>query len=407
LIPAAAPRKAALIFVLVTVALDVLAIGLIIPVLPPLIASFRAGDPARGVALYGWFVTVFALMQFFASPILGALSDRYGRRRVILLSNLGLGLDYIVLALAQSLPLLFIGRLISGITSASFSAAGAYIADVTAPEKRAMGFGMLGAAFSLGFVIGPAVGGVLGSIDPRLPFWVAAGLSLTNFIYGYFVLPESLAPEKRLPFAWKRANPLATLRWLRDFPQVFGLAGVSFLSALAHVVFPAIFVLYAAHRYAWDSRTIGFTLAAVGIAGTIVQAGLVRRIVPVLGERRALLLGLGCGALGFIAYGYAPNGVWLWAAIPVMAFWGLTNPSIQSLITRQVSASEQGRLQGAVASLVAIAGVLGPYLFTHVYAFGIDPGSALELPGAAFFVASALLIGGWLLAERVTRVSVP
>ena len=404
MIPAAAPRNAALVFILVTVVLDVLAIGLIIPVLPPLIAGFHADDPARGVALYGWFVTVFALVQFFASPILGALSDRYGRRRVILLSNLGLGLDYILMALAQTLPLLFLGRVISGITSASLSAASAYIADVTPPEKRAAGYGMLGAAFSLGFVIGPALGGVLGSVDPRLPFWVAAGLSLTNFLYGFFVLPESLSLERRQPFAWSRANPLATLKWLREFPQVFGLAGVSFLSALAHVVFPATFVLYAAHRYAWDARTIGFTLAAVGVTGTIVQAGLVRRIVPALGERRSLLLGLGCGVVGFGAYGYAPSGPWLWAAMPVMAFWGLCNPSIQSLVTRQVGVQEQGRLQGALASLVAVAGVLGPYLFTHVYAAGIDTRLDIGLPGAAFYVAGAVLILAWILAERTTRV---
>ena len=404
MIPAAAPRKAALVFILITVALDVLAIGLIIPVLPPLIAGFHAGDPARGVALYGWFVTVFAAVQFFASPILGALSDRFGRRKVILLSNLGLGLDYILMALAQTLPVLFLGRVISGITSASFSAAGAYIADVTPPEKRAAGFGMLGAAFSLGFVVGPAVGGLLGSVDPRLPFWVAAGLSLCNFVYGWFVLPESLSVERRQAFSWGRANPLATLKWLRDFPQVFGLAGVSFLSALAHVVFPATFVLYAGHRYGWDARMIGFTLAAVGVAGTIVQAGLVRRIVPALGERRALLLGLGCGVIGFLAYGYAPSGPWLWAALPVMALWGLTNPSIQSLVTRQISVNEQGRLQGAIASLAAIAGMFGPFIFTHAYAAGIDVRLDFDLPGAAFFVAGALLILAWLLAERVTRV---
>lgn len=400
---AVAPRKAALFFVLVTVALDVLAIGLIIPVLPPLIAGFYPNDAASGVSLYGWFVTVFAMTQFLAAPVLGALSDRFGRRKVILLSNLGLGLDYVLMAVAQTLPLLFLGRVISGITSASFSAAGAYIADVTPPEKRAAGFGMLGAAFSFGFVIGPAVGGLLGSVDPRLPFWVAAGLSLANFTYGYFVLPESLPPERRQAFAWKRASPLATLKWLRAFPQVFGLAGVSFLSALAHVVFPAIFVLYAAHRYAWDARTIGFTLAAVGVAGTIVQAGLVRRIVPALGERRALLLGLGCGTIGFFAYGFAPTGPWLWAALPIMALWGLTNPSIQSLITREVGTQEQGRLQGAIASLAAVAGVIGPYMFTHVYAAGIDPTLNLNLPGAAFYVAGGLLIAGWLLAERVTR----
>lgn len=388
-------------FIFVTVVLDILAIGLIIPVLPPLIAGFFPGA-AEGAAAYGWFVTVFAVMQFLASPVLGALSDRYGRRRVILLSNLGLGLDYLLLAVAQTLPLLFLGRLISGVTSASISSAYAYIADVLPPEKRASGYGMLGAAFSLGFVVGPAVGGLLGSIDVRLPFWIAAGLSLSNFLYGYFVLPESLPPERRHAFEWRRANPLGSLLWLQQRPQVMGLAVVTFLSTLAHVVFPATFVLYAGYRYGWDQRMIGFTLAFVGILGAIVQGGLVRRIVPALGERRSLLLGLSCGVIGFLGYGYAPTGPWLWAMMPVMAFWGLTTPSVQALMTRQIDPTEQGRLQGGVASIGAVAGIVGPFFFTHLYAAAIDPVRGWNIPGASFYAGAVILLLAALLANAVT-----
>lgn len=398
---APAPRQAALIFIFITVALDVLAIGLIIPVLPALVGSFFPGDSVSAAEMYGWFGTVFALMQFVASPVLGALSDRFGRRPVILGSNLGLGIDYLVMAMAQSLPLLFIGRIVSGITSASISTASAYIADVTTPEKRAASFGLIGAAFSLGFVIGPAVGGILGSVDPRLPFWVAAGLSLLNFAYGWLVLPESLPPARRRPFEWRRANPLGSLLWLKAHPQVFGLSGVVFLSQFAHVVFPAVFVLYASHRYGWDERTVGFTLAAVGICGAIVQGGLIRRVVPWLGERRALLAGLGCGVLGFLWYGLAPSGHWFWLGIPVMALWGLAGPSTQSLMTRQIDATEQGRLQGAVVGLAALTGIVGPYVYTHVYAASIAPERSWELPGAAFYLAALVLATAFLLAHRV------
>lgn len=393
----AAPRQAALIFVFVTVALDILAIGLIIPVLPPLIAGYFP-DAAQGAAAYGWFVTAFALMQFLFSPLLGALSDRFGRRPVILLSNLGLGLDYVLLALAQTLPLLFLGRIIGGITSASIATANAYIADVSPPEKRAASFGLLGAAFGLGFIIGPALGGLLGSIDTRLPFWVAAGLSLLNFCYGWFVLPESLPAGRRHRFEWKRANPIGSLLWLQRFPQVFGLAGASFLSVLAHAVFPAVFVLYAGHRYGWNERDIGFTLAFAGVLSALVQAGLVRRLIPRIGERRALLAGYCFGVLGFIGYGWAPNGPWFWTVMPLLSLWGLAGPSLQALMTRQIDPTEQGRLQGAVASLGAIAGIVGPYVFTRAYAAGIDPARGLDMPGLAFYgaagaVALALLIG--------------
>lgn len=398
-------RRAALIFIFFTVALDVLAIGVVIPVLPHLIAQFSGNDVSAAARWLGLIGTAFALMQFLFSPMLGALSDHFGRRPVILLSNLGLGLDFILMALVNTVPLLFIGRILAGITSASFGTANAYIADVVPPEKRAASFGLIGAAFGLGFVIGPALGGMLSGIDLRLPFWVAAGLSLTNFCYGWLILPESLPPERRARFDIKRANPLGALLLLRRYPQVLGLATVIFMSQLAHYVLNSVFVLYADYRYQWGPQQVGYTLALVGVTNAIVQGGLVRRIVPWLGERRSLLIGLGFGVMGFALQALAPNGTWFLIAIPLMALWGLTGPSVQALMTSQVDLHEQGRLQGAVTSLAAVAGIFGPYLFTHVFASFIGENAYLHLPGAPFLLASALLLGGALLAWRVTRAA--
>ena len=274
-----APRRAAFLFIFVTVLLDMLALGVIIPILPKLIERFVAGDTAYAAQIYGLFTTVWALMQFLFSPLLGALSDRFGRRPVVLLSNLGLGLDYLLMAWAPSLAWLFVGRVLSGMTSASFTTANAYIADVTEPDARAGAFGMLGAAFGIGFVLGPAFGGYLGAIDLRLPFWVAAGLSIGNFLYGVIVLPESLPRDKRGPFRLSRANPLGALRLLSAHRELAGLAAVIFLYHLAHWSLPSMFVLYADHRYGWDARMIGWTLAAVGVCSMIVQAGLVKPVV--------------------------------------------------------------------------------------------------------------------------------
>lgn len=399
---APAPRQAALVFIFITVALDILAIGVVIPVLPTLIAGFF-DNAADGAVAFGWFVTVFAIAQFFASPILGALSDRYGRRPVILASNLGLGLDYILLALAQTLPLLFLARVISGITSASIATAYAYVADVTPPERRAASYGMLGAAFGLGFVIGPALGGVLGDIDPRLPFWVAAGLSLANFVYGWLILPESHPPERRRPFAWASLNPLNGVLWLRQQSQLLGLATVAFLAGLSHIVYPTTFVLYATWRYGWDAATIGLTLAVVGVCSAIVQGGLVRRVVPKIGEWRALLLGLSAGVIAFIGYGSASTALMFWAFIPISALMGFVNPSAQALMTSRVDATEQGRLQGAVAGLTALAGLVGPWTFTHLYAVGIDPAMGWHVPGAAFYAGAAALVVALGLVWRMRQ----
>lgn len=397
------PRKAAVVFIFVTVLLDMLALGMIIPVLPRLVLGFLSGDTARGAEVYGLFGTVWALMQFLAAPILGSLSDRFGRRKVILLSNFGLGLDYIVMALSPSLGWLFAGRVISGISSASVPTAYAYISDVTPPEKRAGAFGLLGAAFGAGFIFGPALGGLLGASDPRLPFWAAAGFSLANALYGLFVLPESLPPERRARFDWRRANPIGSLALLRSRPGLLGLALVLILGYLAHEVLPAVFVLYADYRYGWNARTVGLTLAAVGVGSAIVQGGLVRPIVGRFGERRAALVGLVAGAVSFAVYGLAPTGPQFWIGIPLMSIWGLTNPAVQGLMTGRVGPSEQGRLQGANSSLRGITGLLGPGLFTFTFATFIGPRAGLHLPGAPFLLSALLLVVAVAVAWRVTR----
>lgn len=395
-------RRAALAFIFVTIVLDMFALGMIIPVLPHLIEDFLGGDTAGAAKVYGVFGTVWALMQFLSMPVVGALSDRYGRRRVVLLSNVGLGLDYVLMALAPNLWWLFVGRVISGITAASVSTGMAYIADVTPPEKRSAAFGKVGVAFGLGFVLGPALGGLLGSVDPRLPFWVAAALSLANALYGFFILPESLPPERRRPFEWRRANPLGSLALLRRHPELSGLAGVIFLSNLAHAALPATFVLYGAYRYGWDERHVGLVLASVGICSAIVQGAVVGPAVRRFGERRALLIGLACGAVGFFGYGLAPTGLAFLAAVPVVALWGLASPAAQGIMSRHIGPTEQGALQGATGSLMGIATMIGPALFAATFAYFIGAGTRWHAPGAAFVLASLLLAAGAMLAARTT-----
>ena len=398
-----AARPAAFAFVFVTVMLDMLAIGIIVPVLPKLVVEFAGGDAVEATRVYGLFGTTWALMQFVFSPVQGALSDRFGRRPVILISNFGLGLDYIVMALAPSLGWLFVGRVISGVTSASISTAFAYVADVTAPEARAGRFGMLGAAFGVGFVVGPALGGLTGEIDPRLPFWIAAGLSLANAMYGLFVLPESLPPERRGPFAWRSANPVGALALLRSKDGLLGLAGVNFLSMLAHAALPSVGVLYMMFRYGFSELTVGLTMAAVGVAAVVVQGALTARAVKRFGERTTLLAGLAFGVAGFAIMGLAPTGPIFWLGIPVMAVWGLVNPSSQGLMSRRIGPQQQGQLQGANSSLTGVANLIGPGLFTMTFAFAIGAAKDWGLPGAPYLVASALLAVAIAVALGETR----
>jgi DHA1 family tetracycline resistance protein-like MFS transporter len=396
-------RSAAVAFIFVTILLDVLALGLIVPILPKLVESFVDNDTAQAARIFGLFGTAWALMQFLFSPILGSLSDRFGRKPVVLFSNFGLGLDYVLMALAPSLIWLFIGRLISGITSASISTAFAYVADMTPPERRAAVFGKIGAAFGAGFVLGPAIGGLLGGLDPRLPFWVAAALSLLNALYGLLILPESLPQERRSPFRWKSANPVGALQLLRSNSVLAGLAVVNFIAQLAHVVLPSIFVLYATYRYGWDSATVGITLAAVGIFAMVVQGAGIGPIVRRLGERRALMLGLVCGAAGFLAFGAASNGPQFWLGIPIMSLWGISGAALQALSTQLVAPEQQGQLQGATNSVQSVSQLLGPFLFTLTFAYFIGPRSPVNLPGAPFLLASALLLLALAIAVRTLR----
>ncbi len=401
--PAAAGR-AAFGFIFVTVLLDMMALGVVIPVLPKLVESFLDNDTASAARWFGLFGTVWALMQFVFSPLFGALSDRFGRRPVVLMSNFGLAFDYVLMALAPSLGWLFLGRVISGITTASVSTSFAYIADVTPPEKRAAAFGLIGAAFGAGFILGPAVGGLLGGIDPRLPFWLAAGFSFANALYGLFILPESLPRDRRAPFRWQNANPVGSLKLLRSNAGLIGLATVNFISQLAHVVLPSAFVLYAGYRYHWDATMVGITLAIVGACSMAVQAGLVGPFVKRFGERRSALFGYACGAIGFAIYGLAPTGYLSWLGIPFQAMWGLSSPSIQALMSRIVDPTQQGQLQGANTSVSSIAQLIGPGLFTLTLAWSVGSHMPVALSGAPFLLAALMLVAaGVLVAYLVAK----
>jgi len=386
----ATKRHAAIGFIFVTALLDMLAMGIAAPTLPRLISDFLGGSTARASEYLGFFITTFAFMQFFFAPVLGMLSDRFGRRPVVLLSNFGLALDYFIMAWAPSLHWLFLGRALAGVSASSISTATAYISDVTPPEKRSKAFGLMGAAFGVGFVVGPAFGGWLGMYGPRLPFWVAGIGSLLNACYGLFVLPESLAPEKRQPrFDCSKANPVGSLKLLRSHAELVGLASVNFLGYLAHEIYLTVWVLYAIYRFGWSQRSVGSALAVVGICSIIVSGVLVGPLTSWLGERRTLLAGLFFGALGFATYGWAPSSALFLVAIAVNSLWSLAYPTSQALMTQRVSASEQGELQGAIGSLRGIAMVIGPQIFASVFAFFIAPEHLL--PAAPWYLASTLL----------------
>ncbi len=346
-------------------------------------------------------------MQIFAAPVLGALSDRFGRRPVILLSNLGLSLDYVLMAVAPTLGWLFVGRVLSGVTSASIPTAYAYIADVTGPEGRARAYGLLGAAFGIGFIVGPAAGGLLGQWGPRTPFWVAAALSLANAMYGLFVLPESLPADHRSAFSWRRANPVGSLALLRSERHLRGFAVLHFLFQLAHQSLQSVFVLYTGYRYGWQSVEVGWSLAAMGVCSVAVQGGLVGPIVARLGERRTLIAGLTAGVIGFTIYGLAPTSLVFLLGIPIMSLWGLYGPAAQGLVTRHVARTQQGALQGALASVAMTTGLVGPMLFTQTFAAFIGPRRNWHLPGAPYLLAAALLIVAVALAIQIARPPAP
>jgi len=394
-------HRAAISFIFVTVLLGMLAFGIALPVLPKLISEFVGGDMARASHYLALFMTTFALMQFFFSPVLGMLSDRYGRRPVVLLSTFGLALDYIIMAMAPSLRWFFLGRILSGISSSSLATATAYISDVTAPEKRSKAFGLLAAAYGVGFILGPPIGGWLGLHNPRLPFWVAGAASLLNSLYGLFVLPESLTPERRQQrLVWKKANPIGALRLLRSHAELLGLAGVSFLGYLAYEVYATVWILYVMYRFGWDQRMIGMALTVVGVLAVAYSAALVGPVVARFGERRTMLTGLFFASAGFVLYGWAGSSITFFVAVAITALWQLAGPTTQTLMTQLVSASEQGELQGAIASLRGIAMIIGPQMFAGTFAYFISRDH--HMPGAPWYLASLLLAISLAIALYVT-----
>jgi MFS transporter, DHA1 family, tetracycline resistance protein len=398
------PRpQPAVIFIFITLFLDIFGIGLVVPVLPGLVEELQGGSVEAASHAVGWLGALYALMQFVLSPILGSLSDRFGRRPVILVSLLGSALDYLLLAWAPSLAWLFVGRIISGITAANFSAASAYIADVTSPEKRAAGFGMIGAAFGLGFIAGPAVGGLLGEYGLRLPFLVAAGVTALNWIYGVFVLPESLTPENRRAFDWHSLNPFKSLAALARWPVVSGLAGAQFLMNLSHNIYPSLWVLYTGFRYGWSTQTVGLSLCVVGLTSAIVQGALAGNIIRRMGERKAVLFGLGLMSIAMVSYGLASEGWMIFAIIVLGSVGGVAGPAEQSLISQAVPADEQGAVQGALNSLASVAGVIGPILWTWIFAASLGTHGSIRFPGLAFIIAGILTLISLAIAVRVLK----
>jgi MFS transporter, DHA1 family, tetracycline resistance protein len=401
------PGKHALAFIAIAVLMDIIGFGLILPVLPSLLVQLT-GESVSHVAIYGgWLAFVYAVMQFLCAPVLGNLSDRFGRRPVLLFAIGALGVDYIIMGLAPTLGWLFLGRTISGIAGASFTPAYAYVADVSPPEKRAQSFGIISAAFGAGFILGPALGGLLGGFGLRTPFFAAACLSLVNFVYGLFVLPESLAPERRRAFAWKRANPLGTLLQMRRRPVVSGLLVALLLWMLGHQVMPATWAYYTKFRFGWTEAMIGASLALAGLVMAISQASLVRVLVPRLGERRAALTGILIAAVGYLGYATATAGWMMFAWLGTWLFGAIVMPTTNAVMSHRVPADAQGELQGAVASLYSLSSILGPPLMTQLFSRFSSPAASLHFPGAAFAASTLLAMTSFAIYWSVTRERIP
>ncbi len=405
--PSAPPRRAAAFgFVFATALMNAVSFGIMIPILPNLIKQFVGGDTAAASEWNVIFSTVWGFMQFVCGPLLGMLSDRFGRRPVLLLSIFGLFGDFLFMYYAPSLAWLFVGRVLNGVTASSFATTNAYVADITAPDRRARNFGMLGSAFGFGFIIGPTIGGLLGEYGLRVPFIVAAGLCLINALYGLLVLPESLPPERRAPgLDWRRANPLGSLAFLRQSAELTGLVTVGFLFQLGFTVLPSIFVLYSGYRYGWTPAILGFTFMATGVAQIVVQMFLVGPVVRRVGERGAVLLGLGMGALGLMIYALAPTGPLYLVGVPIWAMSGFTTPGLQGLMTGRVGPRNQGQLQGVNQSLQGVSSVIGPPLFGLTFAWAVRNDSVLHLPGLPILISSALLLTAFVLSLRVATPS--
>ncbi|MGY3088164.1 DHA1 family tetracycline resistance protein-like MFS transporter [Hymenobacter sp. UYAg731] len=391
-------RSPALGFIFITILIDVIGLGIIIPVVPKLIQQLTGEGLSRAAIYSGWLTFAYAAAQFCFAPVVGGLSDKLGRRPVLLAALLGLGLDYVFLSLAPTLAWLFVGRVIAGITGASFTTATAYIADISPPEKRAQNFGMVGAAFGIGFIIGPTIGGLLAGFGARVPFMVAAGLSLCNFLYGYFVLPESLAPDKRRPFQWRRANPVASLLRLGKYPATLGLVAALVLLYLAGSATQSVWTFYTMLKFGWTERLVGISLGVVGLCTGLVQGGLVRVAIPKLGAARAIVIGLLCYTVGFVLFAFAPNGWLMLAFIAPYCLGGIAGPALQSTISGQVPATEQGELQGALTSLISVTGVVGPLMMSYLFGEFTRKGAPVHFPGAPFILGAVLALGSVALA---------
>jgi len=387
-------------FIMVTMLIDFTGFGIIIPVLPKLIQEFTGGSVSVAADYGGYLMVAFALAQFIFSPIMGGLSDQYGRRPILLFSLFGLGIDYIFLSFAPTIFWLFIGRIIAGITGASFSTAMAYIADVSEPEKKAQNFGLVGAAFGVGFILGPVIGGVFSNFGLRVPFMISAGLALLNWLYGYFILPESLSKEKRRSFSWKRANPIGSFLNASRYPAIIGLLLTLLLLYIASHSVQSNWSYYVIEKFKWDSTMIGYSLGIVGLMVAIVQGGLIRVIVPKIGNRKAIYLGLTLYIIGFTCFAFATNGVMMMVFIIPYCLAGIGNPAMQSIISNQVPENAQGEIQGIITSLQSLAAIIGPWVASHIFVYFIESGTPHYFPGAPFIFSAILTLIGLLIAIR-------
>ncbi len=396
-------RKAAISFIFITLLLDVIGLGLIIPVFPQLIGELIHGNMSEASQWSGLLTFAYAFMQFVCAPVIGNLSDQYGRRPILLLSLFGFGIDYIFLSLAPTIWWLFLGRIIAGMFGASFTTASAYIADISTPENRARNFGMIGAAFGLGFIIGPGLGGLLGELGPRVPFIAAAVLTFINVIYGYFVLPESLDKEHRRPFEWKRANPLGSLVQLKKYKGVGGLiVAMTFLYIAWHAV-QSTWTFYNIEKFQWSNALMGLSLTFIGLLVALVQGGLIRYINPKLGNEKSIYVGLGLYSVGLLLFAFASEGWMMFVFLVPYCLGGIAGPALQSIISGNVPKNEQGELQGALTSMMSATSIVGPLLMTNLFAWFTRPDAAVKFAGAPFLAGSVLMLISALLAARTMK----
>lgn len=388
----ASTRKAAIGFIFITLIIDITGLGLIIPVMPGLIKELTGGTISQASAYGGWLTFTFAIMQFIFSPVLGGLSDQFGRRPILLIALMGFALDYVLLSFAPTLTWLFVGRALAGIMGASITTATAYIADISTQENRAQNFGMIGAAFGLGFIIGPVLGGLLGSLGPRIPFMVAAALTFINFLYGYFVLPESLKPENRRKFQWSRANPVGSLRQLKKYPAMGGLVASFLLIYLASHAVQSNWSFFTIEKFGWDETMIGISLAVVGLLVALVQGGLIRFINPLLGNEKSVYTGLLLYSLGLVLFAFASESWMMFVFLVPYCLGGIAGPALQSIISHNVPANEQGELQGALAGLISLTSIAGPPLMTGLFAYFTKPAAPVHFSGAAFLLGAVFML---------------